>query len=233
MSDNKRCKVLLLPTKDRNAGIYKSILRGLDLIYKEDATDNQDWQPMHLYFISDDEVGDGDFGIHPILGVFQKPNNLPDHAEKLAQEMMTKIVASTDPLLGLPMIPELFVKKYVDCNGTITDVELEMFIWIDPFGGAVDEGMRLKLTDNNEVCIMGGKIIDYNYIVEKRNKNYIYKNRMGARITRHLRDKIIKKQYNEELTSAAQFYIKEEFPNCNEKFVLENIFKAGDRKSVV
>lgn len=73
---------------------------------------------QHLYFISDDEVKKGDWSLNIISGTLT--NWIGD------SNTSHKVIASTDPSLGLPLIPRSYIQEYVNSNGSITDVGLEM-----------------------------------------------------------------------------------------------------------
>ncbi len=79
------------------------------------------------------------------------------------------VVATTDPFLKLPSIPLEWIKDvYIPSNASITDVKIEMERKEEMLMREMDEGifMRtdtqeqiLKLTDNNEVCILADEPI--------------------------------------------------------------------------
>ena len=129
------------------------------------------WQPMHLYLTSNDEIKAG----VTVLCTMQSIN----HA-KVVQEVtcngrksLTKLTgwrvvkATTDKsLLGLPSIPESFLKGYVDSCGNINKVRLEQ-IWESEVhkqaSGQADidwnnDCLVLKLTDKNEVVVVDGAL---------------------------------------------------------------------------
>jgi len=227
MSDNMKCKVLLLPTKDRKAGIYNSILFGL--IYKEDATDKQDWQPMHLYFVSEEKIISGDWYITVQGSVFKSKCGTahPVYSDR-------KIIASTDSSLRLPMISESFARHYVHCSGTITDVELEMVRWVDPECPiAIGGGMRLKLTDKNEVCIVAVRESNDSQFVEDATKKLVL-GANGERIVQHLQDKkqalqdrVDNTYLNRIISDAANTYVNDVLQDINCIDRVEEAFKAG------
>lgn len=82
-----------------------------------------DWKVQHLYFLSDEEIQVGDYytiydsqSIHKASGMNQTWYN----------EMCKKVVATTDTSLNIPLIPQSFVEKYVEKNGVIDEVMIEM-----------------------------------------------------------------------------------------------------------
>lgn len=70
------------------------------------------WQPQHLYFISDDPI--------------QKDEYYPGNMEGFSTEWQ-KIIATTNPELKLPLIPQDWIKNvYVPSQGSIKEVYVEM-----------------------------------------------------------------------------------------------------------
>lgn len=78
---------------------------------------------IHLYLVSDDEIKEGDY-------VYCKSDVLDDFIDKVEtlEELSIargeqyvckskKVIATTDPSLNIPLIPEQFVKDYCDSNG--------------------------------------------------------------------------------------------------------------------
>ena len=153
----KKCKVVMLPTE-------KSSIQNE---YKLTHTPGEHLNvcAKHLYLTSDDEIKEGDWYINVLLGggkLYNKRDNpnksLPEHK---------KVIASTDSELKwtddneilvidhfhgrLPTFSEDFIKAYVEAGG-IDKVMVEYEEYkIKAFAGG--EGIRLKLTDNNEVVI--------------------------------------------------------------------------------
>jgi len=158
---NKQCKVVMLPNPERNLPTYRwgeSILTKdkdkLDFKKYAHATGLDVFQ--HIYFTSEDAIAQGDWYI--------QPEGLRKSAAKtdtcVFPKDSYKVVASTDSSLGLPMIPESFIKDYVELNGAITHVNLAMFYgepldnkpWeYDPFH---DSLLRLSMNANNEVVVL-------------------------------------------------------------------------------
>jgi len=138
---------------------------------------------QHLYFISNNEIKRSgkiptkgtwcyrwyDKSINNHVGVIEK------YREGLDREsiFLNEIVASTDPAIGLPTIPTTWIRDvYVPSNGSIKEVKLEKVENImEDVLSVVGKGIRnppvqseyrLKLTPNNEVCIVGDRPIERN-----------------------------------------------------------------------
>lgn len=126
-------------------------------------------KPQHLYITSNEEIKEGDYAYHKILGIgrivilygeecFQTiklhPNdgsvttpwkrNIPD---------IKKIIATTDKSLNLPLIPQSFIEKYIEeynKDNTITEVLVEVEPDYNQLGESIWE---LKLNSQNEITI--------------------------------------------------------------------------------
>jgi len=119
---------------------------------------------LHLNFISTDpneEIKEGDWIIK--IGEFVKRAGKSEiDYLKIDKNYFHKIIASTDPSLGLPAIPLTWIRDvYVPSNGSIKEVMLE----IEEVDIPVTEPVRkyynetkliekIKLTPNNEVVIV-------------------------------------------------------------------------------
>lgn len=108
------------------------------------------YKPQRLYFTSDEEItGTHQYVYSEDLGINKAYEILPGlkSSDKL-------VIASTDPSLNLPSIPEEWIRnKYVPSNGKIDSVNLAMEEIFDPIFD--DEPLYcLKLTDKNEICII-------------------------------------------------------------------------------
>jgi hypothetical protein len=157
------CQVVMLPTEKSNM----CHLTGIDNIKEWNIAPNRNafitnkshgiiLQPFDIYLTTDEPIQEGDWyynttddridttkWAHILTLINQHPK-----AEK--------IIASTDPSLGLPGIPESFLKQYVAANGKIDKVKLEIKEFPDSsFGG--DRGnvyWKFKLTAANEVVVV-------------------------------------------------------------------------------
>lgn len=143
----KKVKVVMLPTKEkanllltgRNDLYYSSKLSDFSL--KEDVDIFQ-----HLYFLSDEEIKEGDWCImlDDFGNVFSNPQQYTDPNTQHLNKGLRKIIATTDRSLGLvvdqnncpmpayskflPQPSQLFIEKFVDeynKRNVITEVMVE------------------------------------------------------------------------------------------------------------
>ena len=129
-------------------------------------------QAQYLYFISDEEVKEGDNG----KWCYWNDNVIDKYTGGKCEYGNPKvIIASTDPSLKLPSIPEEWIRtKYVPSNGAIKEVRLEMYNTQEHSKcyGAIEQGeWKLKLTSNNEVIIADEPVEeDWRKSIEKVKK---------------------------------------------------------------
>ena len=82
------------------------------------------YEPQFLYLVSDQEIKVGDFVVEILtnkeLDIFEihTLNDINEMSQR-------KIVASMDPRLSLPKIPQGFVDKYIEKEGKIEEVMIE------------------------------------------------------------------------------------------------------------
>jgi len=136
------------------------------------------WKPQHLYFISNDEIKEGDWCFDiSIEKIFQAKEG---HLKiiKVAKHIgvgVRKVVASTDKSLEisstgytedrartfyskLPIIPQSFIEKFGESNGKIENVMLEYKCdWCYPNDGSIS--CKNILYKGNEGCI---KVLEVN-----------------------------------------------------------------------
>lgn len=110
--------------------------------------------PQQLYLISDEGVKEGDW--------YMCSTRLFRAGKNPIQIGRRKIVAATDKSLGLPLIPESFIKLYVEKQGKIDKVR----VVVDTFNGFPQAGMFNPNfgkvgTKNGEVIIL--PIVDKMY----------------------------------------------------------------------
>jgi hypothetical protein len=130
----------------------------------------------NLYITSDDEIKAGDW----CYDAFDEMDNKPKvyQATKVVQNNkeqleypIYKIVATTDTSImhlsnngrvgyPLPNIPESFIKAFVESNGTIKKVELEMEQYFDecPDIKDVRSNIKIKTTPDNTVIVHQSKM---------------------------------------------------------------------------
>ena len=128
------------------------------------------WQPMHIYFTSNDEIRRGVTVLCTLGGInhVKVVQDVTSNGQKsLTKSAGWKVVeASTDKSLGVSSIPESFLKSYVNRYGNINKVRLEQ-IWESEVhkqaSGQADidrnnDCLVLKLTDKNEVVVVDGAL---------------------------------------------------------------------------
>ncbi len=143
MSTFKRVKVLLLPTENPSSLILNDIVKGLFIIAGQgDKIDNCTNQ--HLYFLSDEEIKEGDWCICDY-------SQVEKYSEPLAIHRYKKIIATTDSSLGvlvksgtgvlqesLPQPFQSFIEKFIEKynqGNPITEAMVEC---------ELNEGLALK-----------------------------------------------------------------------------------------
>lgn len=170
----KECQVVMLPTVPK--ALWHSPIAEFEGVLKGIRTDTIDklgfntrpgvgystemWQPQHLYFTSNEEIKEGGFALNKLAEKVDKVSSDMRRFEmSLHSPSWRMIVASTDPSLGLPSIPEEWIRtKYVPANGKIDKVLLETQLYDRGAAGNRVIYSKLKLTDKNEVVI-----VDYKY----------------------------------------------------------------------
>lgn len=156
--DKLKCKVVMLST-EKASKLYKHTKHGLyllaDLPHGENTYNGTN---QHLYFVSEREIKADDWFLNDLKEILKtkkeatlKAINSVDIGEK----SWFKIEATTDPSLGLRLIPQSFVEKYVEKQGKIEDVLVDMEyapgfrIEADP----TVHGERVKVRkDNTVIC---------------------------------------------------------------------------------
>ena len=95
------------------------------------------WKYQHLYFISDREIKEGDWFIFQNLEIRKcidvdgkfincRSNSSTKDFTSVHSDFCSKIEASTDPSLNLPLIPQSFIEEYVAKQGKIDEAMIEM-----------------------------------------------------------------------------------------------------------
>lgn len=159
MSTLKECKVVMLPTKDKSTIKKSKFTDKLDYSPAMILIDEHNWQPQHLYILSDDEIKEGDWYYKPDLNQIFKAEYTP------GDKNCKKIIATTDKSLKyalndkrtiwhdtLPEPSQGFVKKYCE-KGGIDKVMVEYEGY--KVNGMIDEATsyRLKISVDNTITI--------------------------------------------------------------------------------
>lgn len=144
VSDNRlRVKPIMLPYS-HIADSYESI----KLLYREQISSYEygrdgrttqiligkmGYLPQHLYLVSERKIIDGDWVLYGISKRFQhKSENWLKEAFFFPEAV--KIEATTDPSLGLPLIPQSFIEEWVDKQGKIENINLAVKFSKDGLG---------------------------------------------------------------------------------------------------
>lgn len=115
MENKLKVYPIMLPAKS-NKGVLWKTWNSDKLSCTVDADDIEEF--YHLYFCSDREIKEGDWFIY---------GDKPTRLDKGTGEVFSKrIEATTDKSLGLPLIPESFVKEWVEKQGKIEYVYIKM-----------------------------------------------------------------------------------------------------------
>jgi hypothetical protein len=172
------CQVVMLPTENMSKLVRQistsKLFFNLGYSVKSGLA-----QPQHLYFTSNEEIKEGDWFYHGVSKALKKADAEDVRLYKDGFRYASKIVASTDSSLGLPAIPESFLKQYVAANGKIDKVKLEL---VDvPDFSSMEYKSILKLTAANEVVVVEQSESDKGYEKFLNNpEEYIEKTRNAS-----------------------------------------------------
>ena len=146
MKTHKNCKIYLIDTK--NVRFVEGIL-SLDR-YQEmlplTATE-ANWKLKHLYVTSDEKPKEGDWVFNEDLQMVFIQVGVPTGT-------CEKVIATTDPLLNLPIIPQSFVQLYVD-NYQEGEIIKEVVVEYEECmaEGCNGTGEQLLTNSDNEISI--------------------------------------------------------------------------------
>lgn len=187
--DTKLAQVVMLPTKEKNWSkkrIRKCINENIYVPLGKLEIDTighklpnhmintlDYWEPQHLYFISTDtneEIKGDEYYLGNVEGFSTEWQLYVRGKGNVNGKTPKKIIASTDPALGLPAIPLTWIRDvYVPSNGSIKEVRLETYRHVENVevvnGVAPVYSDRLRLI-NNEVIITDEPIIS-EYIMQR------------------------------------------------------------------
>ena len=140
----KKCKLVMLPTEKASViGIGSTLMptHNYNLAYAEKPFKVDSIKSQHLYITSNEEIKEGDWFIHnnKIYNASNFntnsssvwSNEFPKGIYSVIQEHCSKIIATTDSSLNLPLISNEFVKLFVDSynNGNvINEVNVDIFM---------------------------------------------------------------------------------------------------------
>jgi hypothetical protein len=104
-----------------NGPIFNSNIKGLSL--RQMAT--QCNMHQHLYLVSDREIKEGDW----VLATDENHVRVIAPFQFGFKQGEQKVEATTDKSLGLPLIPQSFIEEYVQKQGKIDKVKIQMENW--------------------------------------------------------------------------------------------------------
>lgn len=196
MNTTKIAKVVMLPTThDGTTAKHVCKIHLSEKLMWTSWMETALTNPQHLYLTNEDDIEKGEtpsWCYNSIKNTWEQDivyyqGTMPHYHFK----GFKKIIASTDPSLGLPGIPESFLKEFVASNGKIEDAVLEMYedmLWLNPF------------ENHDEVVIVkerGIKITTGCPFDEEDTMKPIVLGDNGNRIMEHLRD--IKKELQDKV----------------------------------
>lgn len=152
---NKKATIVCLPSNEIgwNEGDIIKITGGqLDFASCHNIGGIDDWCSQHLYLVCEDDIKEEDWYYFTETSFVRKSKTL----KACNHPSYKKILATTDKSLNLPGIPQSFLQSYVQKQGGIKEVELEMQVWsqYDFDGEYIKIEPTIKLTPNNEVSIV-------------------------------------------------------------------------------
>lgn len=125
MEVNKKTRVVMLPAEDSSI-LYKDGLTG-GLVYGTESPEHRHELSIkqHLYFLSDEEIKEGDWVSHKnceliskvvAVNTYTTDSVNTEHGDGY-QDEFSKVIATTDESLGLPKPSQEFLKAYVGAGG--------------------------------------------------------------------------------------------------------------------
>lgn len=153
------CNIVMLPTNEASSlvlNLRTNLLEKLAGYIKENAA----YKPQHLYITSSESPSiQGDWMFYgnkysiKELHQFQKGI---DSAAFLKEQGIRKVIATTNKnITRIAQIPESFIKKFVESNGSITEVLVEYEAVFPKFG--IDVEYAPKLREDNTIIISPSK----------------------------------------------------------------------------
>ncbi len=122
MKNTLKVQVIMLPTTNKRdkSNLFKRTNGEVQYI-NWDVLDREDWKPQHLYFTSSEPMIKDDWLVNTNA---MEINRFVAGAS--INKGLSKIIATSDVSLGLPLIPESFIKSYVESQGSIKEVEINI-----------------------------------------------------------------------------------------------------------
>lgn len=181
MNEFKKCKVVMLDTKDSTVLAFNFKSNEL-FIPIFNSLNHKECTYKHLYILSDDEIKEGDY-------VYDGKYNLPniDHevykwsyenwieSPDFEDMKCSKIIASTDETLDLPRPSKSFLQKYCDSDGKIEFVNIECEVdynkdcKLEKFGSKINIYSKCNQFKKNDLDCTDCKMAFYKLKVAKDN----------------------------------------------------------------
>lgn len=198
IKESKICKVIMLPTKTEE-DIFIGILKGIQQYFPGNGLPQplfntlaicgipdskccgytkSMWEPQHLYFMSDDEIKEGDWILAKQTDGSYFTHRVTDTSIKNIRICDRKIIATTDESLkqcqcgkekhkmsckmrwALPNVPESFLVEFVNSQGKINEVSVEYEIspeWLKenpPFSAPYPKAEYVVKTNTDNTIII-------------------------------------------------------------------------------
>ena len=172
MNDFIICKPVILPTEDKSSPIWEwddlPVIRTNVRSWWDDEEKKNKWGVgnlgnRHLYLVSDEDIKEGDWILHKSPGYekVQKEWQLHkySHSDSVAStDWRKKIVATTDKSLSLPLIPSSFIERWVNEQGKIDKVRVQIKKVADPCSNCTTDCYNWQMHDcrnyKDEVIIL-------------------------------------------------------------------------------
>jgi len=135
-------------------------LKHSKLIFTDEATEFG-FPPQHLYITSNEEIKEGDWCINKNRDTLHIITQI-HKGERIVEESWEKVIATTDKLFikdksyeHIAIIPESFIKAFVESNGTIKEVLVK---YEEIVSKSMDKGKfpnitKLKTNPDNTIII--------------------------------------------------------------------------------
>ena len=171
MKDELKCKVVMLPTnKAKKVGDITKLNgeRGTLYIVKEGKIHlHEICTPQYLYFISKREIKEGDYGItsggyifkcnycnEGDLGFIPLQDDVYCNTQSYFDYVScSKVEATTDTSLNIPLIGTSFIEKFVEKQGKIEEVMIEM--------NQIEIKQSIDRYDDNIIFVNGNGVTSY------------------------------------------------------------------------
>lgn len=151
-SKRVKVKVVMLPTKGDSTFGYITETKTYHRYTNEENSYNNLANnlaiPQHLYFISDEEIKMGDYYFRLGAKEIYRGSGYTNDCRK--------VIASTEKLVDVPLIPQEFIENYCEVGG-IDEVEIEYGLNYDEhyelIGNPIESWNENKADSNNYVSV--------------------------------------------------------------------------------